>query len=110
LASSTDGGRTWLVRGAPAGIVEALGMVVLRDGSTFVATGSGPLLRARPAQPLRVIPGIRPFLLTRWRDRLYAVTSAGRRYEEPRLQVSIDDARTWTKVPLPGRGRGTTRR
>jgi hypothetical protein len=104
LASTADGGRTWQVRGAPAGLVEALGLVVLRDGMAFVATSSGPLLRARPGEPLRVVPGIRPFRLARWRDRLYAVTSPGRRYTEPRLQVSDDDARTWTRVPLPGRG------
>jgi hypothetical protein len=105
IASSRDGGWTWRVRFAPPAIDEALDVVVMPDGTVFVATGSGPLLRARPGRPIEILPGIQPYLLARCRDRLYALTASNGRITRPRLHVSDDDGRTWSRVPLPGRGR-----
>lgn len=103
IASSRDGGRTWRVRSVPPAIDEALGVVVMPDGTVFVATGSGPLLRARPGQRVDVVPGVRPYLVARSGDRVYALTSSHRSFTRPRLLVSADDGRTWSPVPLPGR-------
>ncbi|CAI9404396.1 hypothetical protein [Nocardioides sp. T2.26MG-1] len=105
LVVSDDAGRTWRAVDVPEHLDETLGVAVTDDGTVFVSTGSGPLLRVPPGHDAVVVRSLRPITVAAVGHRLYALDAPGRRWSEERLLVSSDLGRSWARARI-GRGNG----
>jgi hypothetical protein len=103
LASSDDGGRSWREVKVPLHLDEALSTAVTADGTAFISTGTGPLLRVRPGRAATVVRSLRPIVVSAVGNRLYALEARGPRLSEERVLVSRDRGRSWMPGTLPGR-------
>jgi hypothetical protein len=103
LALSDDAGKTWREAEIPAQVDEALSVAVTADGTAFVSTGSGPLLRVRPGGDATVVRSLRPIAVAAAGNRLFALDAPGQRFSEERVLVSGYRGRSWTLETLPGR-------
>lgn len=103
LVISEDGGESWREVAVPPNLDEALSAAVTDDGTAFISTGTGPLLRVRPGDGASVVRSLRPVSVAAVRNRVYALDVPGRRLSRERALVSRDHGRSWGPATLPGR-------
>lgn len=103
LVISEDGGESWREVALPPHLDEALSAVLTDDGTAFISTGTGPLLRVRPGDGASVVRSLRPVAVSAVGNSVYALDVSGRRLSRERALVSHDHGRSWAPAALPGR-------